>query len=126
VKDIREFFGVLTAERAHRGIFATTGAFTRDALSFAAGKTIEMIDGTKLGQLIRESSLGPDDDMLNVRLWAPVFLSGATVTTPDCPFCKTPMIKLMGRAGTFWGCRSYPRCRGNRQVRQYFENCSAI
>lgn len=126
VKDIREFFGVLISEKADRGIFVTTGAFTRDALAFSAGKPIEMIDEAKLGHLIRESSLGSNDDLLNVRLWAPVFLSSATVTTPDCPFCKKTMIKRTSGAGSFWGCRSYPGCRGKRQIRQYFEECCVV
>lgn len=126
VKEIREFFGVLVAERADRGIFVTTGSYTRDALDFATGKPIEMIAGAQLEKLLQEASLGSDDDLLNVRLWAPLFLNAASVTIPVCPFCKITMVKRSSKNGSFWGCSSYPRCRGKRQLRQHMENCSLV
>jgi len=126
VKEIREFFGVLVSERADRGIFVTTGNFTRDALDFAVGKPIEMIAGTELEKLLWQASLGPDDDLLNVRLWAPMFLNSASVTIPPCPFCKTTMVKRSSQSGHFWGCSGYPRCRGKRQLRQHMENCFLV
>lgn len=33
----------------------------------------------------------------------------------DCPRCGRPMVKRTGRYGGFWGCTSYPRCRGTRR-----------
>lgn len=33
--------------------------------------------------------------------------------SPPCPTCGGPMVKRQGRRGEFWGCRSYPECRGS-------------
>jgi hypothetical protein len=78
-----------------------------------------MIDGTALDQLLWDASTDPNDDLLNVALWAPVFLTASKVTTPDCPSCKTMMVKRNGRTGAFWDCSTYPRCRGKREMRKY-------
>lgn len=51
---IRDLYGVITSERANKGILMTTGYFTKSAISFAEGKQIELIDGDKLNELLRK------------------------------------------------------------------------
>ena len=52
---IREFYGALTADRkAAKGIFITTSGFTAQALEFAEGLAIELIDGARLTRLLSE------------------------------------------------------------------------
>lgn len=36
------------------------------------------------------------------------------VPTPTCPTCNGPMRLRKGKFGDFWGCMSYPNCRGTR------------
>lgn len=56
---IRDLYGVVTSERANKGILMTTGYFTKSAIAFAEGKQIELIDGAKLnGLLIKYGMLG--------------------------------------------------------------------
>ncbi len=43
------------------------------------------------------------------------------VDSPHCPECNAAMVKRKARRGTnagteFWGCPSYPSCRGTREV----------
>jgi hypothetical protein len=33
---------------------------------------------------------------------------------PTCPICSGPMKLRTGKHGEFWGCVSYPDCRGTR------------
>ena len=33
-----------------------------------------------------------------------------------CPLCNTKMVRRQSRHGIFWGCPSYPKCRGTRNV----------
>jgi hypothetical protein len=33
-----------------------------------------------------------------------------------CPACGQPMVLRKGKWGAFWGCSTYPRCRGKREV----------
>lgn len=49
---IRDLYGVVTSERANKGILMTTGHFTRSAVAFAEGKPIELIDREKLLDLL--------------------------------------------------------------------------
>lgn len=49
---IRDLYGVVTSERANKGILITTGYFTNSAINFAKEKPIELIDGNKLNDLL--------------------------------------------------------------------------
>lgn len=51
---IRDLYGVITSERANKGILMTTGHFTKHAISFAQGKPLELIDGAKMQELIEK------------------------------------------------------------------------
>lgn len=49
---IRDLYGVITAERANKGILITTGSFTKAATQFAENKQIELINGYELSKLL--------------------------------------------------------------------------
>lgn len=51
---IRDLYGVITSERANKGILITTGYFTKSAITFAEGKPIELIDGEQLDILLEK------------------------------------------------------------------------
>lgn len=57
---VRDLYGVVTAERANKGILITTGRFTQDAAAFATGKNIELIDGAGLLALLSQYGLSVD------------------------------------------------------------------
>lgn len=57
---IRDLYGVVTAERANKGILMTTGHFTKSAISFSNGKPIELIDGVKLKELLSNYGLSSE------------------------------------------------------------------
>jgi hypothetical protein len=52
---IRDLYGAVTHERAGKGIVITTGTFSRAAVKFAAGKPIELIDGSTLVNLLNKA-----------------------------------------------------------------------
>jgi restriction system protein len=108
VQRVRELFGVVTAETANRGFLVATSGFTADARSFAAGKPIELVDGQALVKLARLST-NPVEAQT----------SSADLRPPSCPECGKPMMWRTARRGRrpgsqFWGCSSYPACRGYR------------
>ena len=40
-------------------------------------------------------------------------------TEPQCPQCGGPMVRrVAGHGGSFFGCRSFPQCRGTRSLRE--------
>ena len=51
---IRDLYGVITSERANKGILITTGHFTKSATAFAENKPLELIDGAQLKVLIKQ------------------------------------------------------------------------
>lgn len=54
---IRDLYGVVTSERANKGILITSGYFTSSAIKFANDKPIELIDGNKLNALLNNEML---------------------------------------------------------------------
>jgi hypothetical protein len=54
VKPIRELYGVMAAEQVKEGAFFTTGEFTQEALQFAQGKQLDLVNGqeflTRIGR----------------------------------------------------------------------------
>jgi restriction system protein len=45
VKVLRELYGVMIDKKAHGAIIVTSGLFTQEARTFAAGKPIDLIEG---------------------------------------------------------------------------------
>jgi restriction system protein len=111
VSIIRELYGIMAAERVAGGYVVTSGAFTKDAKEFAAGRNIELLGGREVEKIIREgraSWVKPVDVMPESGLVRP--------KPPVCPACKTPMVLRTAKRGSgkgshFWGCAQFPRCR---------------
>ena len=100
----------MSDENADGAIFVTSGSFSADALAFAQGKRLELIDGSKLRAMMAEAKrthatpqvAGPRQDV-----------------TIRCPRCESPMVLRTAKRGThsgeqFWGCSTYPMCGGTR------------
>jgi restriction system protein len=111
---IREQFGILTAEAADDVIIVTSGSFTPEAMAFARGKPIRLVDGPQLLELVKTVQRQTPEVEAAV---AP--LPETAARTPTCPACGQPMVKRTSRQGAkagqrFWGCSTFPKCRGTR------------
>ena len=51
---VQELYGVMAAEGVTGGLVVTSGTFSQDALAFAAGRNIELINGLELQAMIRK------------------------------------------------------------------------
>lgn len=110
VREIRELFGLVAAHRAAGGIFVTSGDYTKEALAFARSKPIDMIDGGRLAEMIRQVQpvVPPAEKRPQVR---------PPESGPRCPKCGAPMVLRTAKRGrnagkSFLGCRNFPKCRG--------------
>lgn len=117
VKTVRELYGVMAAQKAQGGVVVTSGVFTQEAKEFAGGKNIALMDGDKLRRVIESVRAKPADTQL-----APPALQ-TTDSSPACPKCGGAMVKRVAKQGgnagrSFWGCESYPRCRGIVAIRE--------
>ena len=110
VEKVRELLGSVVAGGADHGVLVTTGEFTLNAKQFGGKHGVRLIDGKELESLLRVTPVG---DTLG-----PVI----TANQPECPVCKSAMIKRTAKKGPnpgsqFWGCSRYPGCRGTRKVK---------
>jgi restriction system protein len=121
---VRELFGVMVARGATGGFVVTSGRFTDDATAFASGRNVRLVDGPKLRGLIQQASsarahaastaqMAPREPRSAPQPEAPAI--------PACPLCFRPMVKRVAKRGAnaksqFWGCTTYPKCRGTRSV----------
>lgn len=107
VQVVREQFGIMHAEGAHGVYIVTSGVFTEDAIQFAQGKNIVLIDGSKLRQIVSKTHRTIENEAE----------TQISISTPFCPFCGSKMTRRtakqgMNRGKDFWGCSRYPKCKG--------------
>ena len=126
VKPVRELFGVMAAEKADRAVFITSGVYTNEALQFAQGKPLDLVDGAQLAQMLRrfqqalKRTLEPSMATAGP---APAPATAAEIPTrPKCPRCGSEMVLRRARKGAhagreFWGCSAYTKtgCGGIRE-----------
>jgi restriction system protein len=129
VKPVRELFGVMTAEKAGRALFITSGVYTDEALRFAEGKPLELVDGAQLAEMLRQfqqsrkQSLEPS---MSTAFAAPALhrvIAVETPARPKCPRCASDMVLRRAKSGQhagngFWGCSTFAKtkCGGIRKV----------
>lgn len=125
---VRDLYGVMAARGAAGGFVVTSGRFTADATEFANGRNVKLIDGPVLLEMLRQakasvsSSAAPSPQgAVPRRPAASVYKATASTAeaAPSCPVCRASMVLRTARKGvkagsTFWGCSSYPACRGTR------------
>ncbi|VXC20174.1 Restriction endonuclease [Luteimonas sp. 9C] len=123
VNIVREMYSLLAHHGAHAVRIATVGGFTQDAARFAHGKPIELIDGATLLAMIRgvqtaDRAPGSTPAPAPPPRIEPAFAAATPViaATPDCPRCGSAMVERTNRRANtiFWGCTTFPACRGTR------------
>lgn len=115
VSVVRELYGVMAAQGAAAGFVVTSGRFTPDAVEFASGRNVRLIEGRELYEMIREvrasaPRLGAERQSRH---------SAADGGATGCPVCGSPMVRRTAKRGAnagtaFYGCSRYPACRGTR------------
>ena len=108
VATVRELYGVMTADHAVGGFVVASGEFTDEAQNFVEGRSIKLIATQSLLRLISDNA------------GTPLHLQPKEVTdVPACPKCGGAMVQRTAKKGAtagskFWGCASFPNCRGIR------------
>ena len=124
---VRELFGVMAARGAAGGFVVTSGRFTREATEFASGCNLKLIEGPALMGLIKQAQSARTSGQPTARTSPPTAAPErapdlpAASDAPLCPKCSARMVRRMAQRGVnagseFWGCQSYPACRGVRSI----------
>jgi restriction system protein len=126
---VRELYGVMAARGATGGFVVTSGRFTAEAISFASGRNVNLVDGPKLHALIRQAQSGINRSP--ARSTSNFSAATGPAASPNqaqvqeqaanCPLCSKPMVRRTAKRGAhvgseFWGCSGYPACRGTRPI----------
>ena len=118
---VRELYGVMAARGATGGLVVTSGRFTDEAVSFASGRNVTLVDGPKLVNLIRQARVGAGQPAppINAAGASPPSAHAGQATV--CPLCAKSMARRTAKRGAnaggeFWGCTGYPACRGTRPI----------
>lgn len=121
VSVVRELFGLMAARGAVGGYVVTSGRFTDDARSFAEGRNIRLVEGAALLRLIRQAQAAHPPLASRARATDAVARPVSTPVAPRCPTCGARMVERIAKKGKnagkpFWGCGTYPDCRGIRPI----------
>ncbi|HUL00204.1 MAG TPA: restriction endonuclease [Nitrospirota bacterium] len=114
VQPVREFYGVMAARGAAGGYFVTSGVYTEAAQEFVRGLNVDLIDGSKLRNMIDTARKKPSALTIKDE-------SRQATIIRVCPKCGAEMKKRVGRLGStagkeFWGCIAFPKCNGTRPL----------
>lgn len=124
---VRELYGVMAVRGAAGGFIVTSGRFSREATEFADGRNVKLLEGKALLALIKQAqaarartspkAVAPKPDAPRPTAAAPPNADSAL----GCPKCGANMVRRTAKRGSsagneFWGCRTYPDCRGIRPI----------
>lgn len=126
---VRALYGVMAARGAAGGFVVTSGRFTDEAVRFAEGRNVTLLDGLELHALLRDtkaSGVRPPASGAVKPAAAPATQPASAqarvqAEVPSCPLCAKPMQQRIAKrganaGGAFWGCTGYPACRGTRPI----------
>jgi len=120
VTTVRELYGVIAAEKATGGFVVTSGSFTSDAIEFARGRNIQLLDGDKLVAMFNKVRAAQGSSNAP-RITTGQQATGNVAAAPSCPRCGQSMVQRIAKQGAnagqpFWGCTRFPDCRGTRAI----------
>lgn len=114
---VRDFHGVMQHEKADKGAIITTGKFTAQAQDWARGKPITLLEGEEFLERLQRARQSSTTKTAYVATTASTASAAAPIAPPRCPKCGSIMVLRTARQGPnagekFWGCSTYPKCRG--------------
>lgn len=116
---VRELYGLMAAKGAAGAYVVTSGSFTQDAAAFAAGRNITLINGQRLLDLVAKGGQAMESSAKQGK--SPKDSVRPSAVTVLCPVCGSMMVQRTAKKGAqagspFWGCSTYPKCRGTRRI----------
>lgn len=100
LRDVREFLGVMAADRIGQGVYVTTSDFWPDARSFAQANGIFAFNASNFVAKFAALPAGDREHILAT-------VTKGDFTTPSCPKCEAKAVSRERKRGgvKFWACR---------------------
>jgi len=124
VAPLRELRGLMAARGAVGGFVLTSGVFTPEAVSYGEGCSIQLIDGSRLRDLLHAG----EEKTLPVVIRRDVPFLDTTLPpaawrlrNQPCPLCGGSMVERVQQQGPLagrrvLGCSHFPLCEGTREL----------
>ncbi|MCV2419288.1 restriction endonuclease [Paucibacter sp. DJ2R-2] len=118
---VRELYGVMAAKGAAGGFVVTSGRFTADAVAFANGRNVKLVDGERLLVLIKQARQSLAEGHSRAATTSKMAKEPASARSHVCPGCGAPMLVRTAKKGAnvgaqFWGCSTYPTCKVTEEL----------
>lgn len=126
VNAVEAIYKAMDEENARHGIVITSGIFTPEALDYALGKALMLINGVDLSQMIEVLSASKNEQTKSFDEQIEEAVEESKSQMPEleplCPICSSKMIKRTAKKGknagnSFWGCSQFPNCRGVESIK---------
>ena len=119
VTEIREMADTVAIRGAAGGYVLTAGRFTAAAVEYSQGKSLHLVDGGQLLEMLRAAKAAESRRLSPWEPGAPEATSSWFV--PQCPVCTSPMqLQMPTRggpsSGAYWLCTQAPTCKGTRTM----------
>ncbi len=104
VVPVRELHNAMRAKRAAGGFVVTTGSYTREAMAFASGRNIQLIDGPTLREMLNDTAGIPTGVPTVITIGEPSIMpvnraaSAPAGSTPKAPQPNAPNAPKKPRA----------------------------
>ncbi len=106
---LRGLIGAMAQARSGRAVYVTAGHFDDEAMEFAKGQPIQLLNGDMLLAKILQLPADKRDALLATA-------TEGDWTTPTCPACAAKMVRRAGGGLDFWACANMPQCTATMQV----------
>ena len=115
---VRQLLGVVYDKKASGGIVITSGTFTQEAIDFARGNPIQLVNGKELYAMIGRIK----NTAIPIHKVKPAVIKMPVHDNPTpilCPLCGSAMVLRTAKKGPtagslFYGCSTFPKCKGTR------------
>lgn len=116
-QEIQELSEAVAEAPERKGIFVSTGEYTKDAKEFVADKPITLLGPADIELMIPQIQRR-NENIYDFALWINEFIDSSKIVDPVCPKCQKPMQLKRGRDGTpIWRCTDTQTCGGRLDAR---------
>jgi restriction endonuclease Mrr len=112
IDTVRAFRWVMSKKQVNKGLFFTSGKFSKPSQQFCEEEKIEMITGEELLRNLLELPYKGKKEILEE-------IIKNEYISPTCVNCGIKMVRKTNLSdnGDFWGCVNYPKCRNTLSLR---------
>lgn len=108
---VQEVLGAKAYYEADYAWVVTNSSFTNSAVELADRAGVSLYSRLELSKLMASAGLDKPSESEVKRS----FNDQKPLNTQQCPMCFSPMVLRKGKHGVFYGCSTFPKCKGTKE-----------